>query len=275
MVSLSQDMNDKKMKKLQKPKQPSYKVAASNEFADIPPSEQKALHARIKDEMSSASPPVQNKVAMTASLVTVITQAIHTDDQQMLNDILKEGCQPIQIETTVRRLEPGVALDLLHKCTEIFQKEPTRAQEVLSWIKEVVKTHATFLVSQPNIAVYLAPVQHVIKEHLANFDKLLMLQGRLELLLGRLPTHGMATTDPVPLSAFVEENGELHIAGRVRAKSALESLGVVGNEGSDGEPDEDAMKQMTLDTIGEDDDEEDEEEEADDDMDEDDDERLF
>ena len=226
MVSLSQDMNDKKMKKLQKPKQPSYKVAASNEFADIPPSEQKALHARIKDEMSSASPPVQNKVAMTASLVTVITQAIHTDDQQMLNDILKEGCQPIQIETTVRRLEPGVALDLLHKCTEIFQKEPTRAQEVLSWIKEVVKTHATFLVSQPNIAVYLAPVQHVIKEHLANFDKLLMLQGRLELLLGRLPTHGMATTDPVPLSAFVEENGELHIAGRVRAKSALESLGL-------------------------------------------------
>ena len=195
---------DKKVKS-KKPKKPAYKIGAANEYADVSEDQQKALHERIRDNSGAKRLAAQDIQNVTSSIVTALAQALHTNDQQMLDDILQDT-STATISTTIRRMEAGLALQLLQKCTQIFQKEPTRAQQVLPWIKESLNVHAVFLMSQPDMHIMLAPVQQVIKEHLATFDKVLLLQGRLELLLSRLPAHTEIKLNPRPLSRFLEES---------------------------------------------------------------------
>jgi len=181
---------------------PAAHTAAANEYAERAPEDQRALLERVKQAGHAPRPAVQNLGEIVASTVRPLSQALRLDDRRLLDDILKET-PPLAVGPTAQRLDAAEGLELLTRCTQVFQAQPERAAEVIPWIKEVVKAHAVFLMAQPEVAALLAPVQYAIREHLGTMSKLLLLEGRLDLVLSRLPGSSEVRVPPVaPLVTF-------------------------------------------------------------------------
>ncbi|KAJ9458185.1 U3 small nucleolar RNA-associated protein 5 [Diplonema papillatum] len=118
-------------------------------------------------------------------ITQALQQALARRDQKQLNVLLDEGIARRVVESSVQGLERTYALQLLRECVARFQHQSSRAQSTLVWIKAVLATHPQHLLSLPNLDALLQPLQNVVEDHLRTYNQLAVLQGRLDVVVGR------------------------------------------------------------------------------------------
>lgn len=141
------------------------------------PSDPRALAA------ASTSRPLSAPSA--SSLGTVLTQALRTNDQELLDSCLRV----IDIDTiyaTVERLPSPLVGNLLQKLAERLHKKPGRAGVLMVWVQWSLAAHGGYLASQPQLVRQLATLNKVLKERASGLQPLLSLKGRLDMLQAQL-----------------------------------------------------------------------------------------
>ena len=127
----------------------------------------------------------QNKRALTvpsaASLGTVLTQALKSNDVDLL-----ESCLQIpnleSIRATIERLHSSLAANLLQKLAERMHKRPGRAGRLMVWVQWTVVAHGGYLASQPAAMRQLHTLYQVVKQRATGLQPLLTLKGKLDML---------------------------------------------------------------------------------------------
>ncbi|KAF2866213.1 Dip2/Utp12 family-domain-containing protein [Massariosphaeria phaeospora] len=120
-----------------------------------------------------------------SSLGTVLTQALRTNDQELLDSCLRV----IDVDTiyaTVERLPSPLVGSLLQKLAERLHKKPGRAGMLMVWVQWSLAAHGGYLASQPQLVKQLATLNKVLKERASGLQPLLALKGRLDMLQAQL-----------------------------------------------------------------------------------------
>ncbi|KAF2130720.1 NUC189-domain-containing protein [Dothidotthia symphoricarpi CBS 119687] len=120
-----------------------------------------------------------------SSLGTVLTQALRTNDQELLESCLRV----IDVDTiyaTVERLPSPLVGTLLQKLAERLHKKPGRAGMLMVWVQWSLAAHGGYLASQPQLVKQLTTLNKVLKERASGLQPLLSLKGRLDMLQAQL-----------------------------------------------------------------------------------------
>lgn len=120
-----------------------------------------------------------------SSLGTVLTQALRTNDTELLDSCLRV----IDVDTiyaTVERLPSPLVGTLLQKLAERLHKKPGRAGMLMVWVQWSLAAHGGYLASQPQLVKQLATLNKVLKERASGLQPLLSLKGRLDMLQAQL-----------------------------------------------------------------------------------------
>ncbi|KAF1951044.1 NUC189-domain-containing protein [Byssothecium circinans] len=115
------------------------------------------------------------------SLGTVLTQALRTNDQEMLDSCLRVN----DVETiyaTVERLPSPLVGTLLQKLAERLHRKPGRPGMLMVWVQWSLSAHGGYLATQPQLVKQLATLNKVLKERASGLQPLLSLKGRLDML---------------------------------------------------------------------------------------------
>jgi U3 small nucleolar RNA-associated protein 5 len=121
----------------------------------------------------------------TASLGTVLTQALRTNDKDLLDSCLRIN-DVDTIYATVERLPSPLVGNLLQKLAERLYKKPGRAGMLMVWVQWSLAAHGGYLASQPQLVKQLATLNKVLKERASGLQPLLSLKGRLDMLQAQL-----------------------------------------------------------------------------------------
>ena len=140
-------------------------------------SESKALATASQNRTRSA--PSLN------SLGTVLTQALRTNDQDLLETCLR-NVDVDAIYATVERLPSPLVGNLLQKLAERLHKKPGRAGMLMIWVQWSLAAHGGYLASQPQLVKQLSTLNKVLKERASGLQPLLSLKGRLDMLRAQL-----------------------------------------------------------------------------------------
>lgn len=119
------------------------------------------------------------------SLGTVLTQALQTNDQELLETCLR-NVEIDAICATVERLPSPLVGTLLQKLAERLHKKPGRAGMLMIWVQWSLVAHGGYLASQPQLVRQLAVLNKVLKERANGLQPLLSLKGRLDMLQAQL-----------------------------------------------------------------------------------------
>lgn len=197
------------------------------------------------------------------SLTTVLTQALKTNDTQMLESCL-HVTDSATILSTIRRLTSPLAVQLLERLAERIARRPGRAGSLGIWVRWTLVAHGGYLVSLPDLMGTLSGLYTTLHSRAGALPRLLALQGRLDMLKAQVDLR-KALRSGVEEEEDDEERGVLYVEGQDDDDDDAES---------DEEPEEVGMQGLLIEDasfiggkVGGEEDEEDEEE---DDMEEDD-----
>ncbi|KAM3509200.1 hypothetical protein MY10362_000731 [Beauveria mimosiformis] len=119
------------------------------------------------------------------SLTTVLTQALKTDDTELLESCL-HTTDLITIRNTIERIDSSLAGILLNKLAARLYRRPGRAGNLMIWVKWTLIAHGGALSSQPKVLQNLNGLQKVLAERAKGLGSLLALKGKLDLLEGQM-----------------------------------------------------------------------------------------
>ena len=123
-------------------------------------------------------------------------QALHSNDDTQLEHCLSTANGDVKlIHATVSRLPTPQVLKFLLKLVAKFEKRPGRAVQLMPWIKASLVLHTSYLMSVPQLVAQLGPVYRVISARLSEFEGLLKLSGRLDLILAQVQRHESAVVE--------------------------------------------------------------------------------
>ncbi|TKA32848.1 hypothetical protein B0A50_01074 [Salinomyces thailandicus] len=163
-------------------------------FADV----LRARHPDMIDVQASLSGPsaTRSVVAQTTpnravtaasatSLGTVLTQALKTNDKDLL-----ESCFQVtelsSVRSTIQRLQSHQASTLLQRLAERIHKRPGRTSNLMVWVQWTLVTHGGYLATQPEVMKKLRSLAQVVRERASGLQPLLHLKGKLDLLSAQL-----------------------------------------------------------------------------------------
>ncbi|KAI8318891.1 NUC189-domain-containing protein [Martensiomyces pterosporus] len=121
------------------------------------------------------------KNLQAGTLIRVLVQSLHTDDQEMLDTVLNNSARTAVVRDTVMGLPTAYVLPFLQQLFARFQSTPARAAELLPWIRNTFAIHSAYLTSIPNLVPQLSGFYQGIESRLETHQRLLKLNGRLEL----------------------------------------------------------------------------------------------
>jgi U3 small nucleolar RNA-associated protein 5 len=119
------------------------------------------------------------------SLVTVLTQALKTNDKAQLESCFQQMDVPT-IRSTVQRMQSQHVATLLQRLAERIHKRPGRTGSLLVWIQWSLVAHGAYLATQPDVMVKLRSLSQVLKERSSGLQPLLHLKGKLDMLSAQL-----------------------------------------------------------------------------------------
>ncbi|KAI1471649.1 NUC189-domain-containing protein [Daldinia caldariorum] len=159
----------------QEPAQPTFgELARAHDTIDVPNATSAQSNAVTTPGRSLAPPSL-------SSLGTVLSQALRTDDADLL-----ESCLHVTDLTTVRhtiqRLDSTLAGVLLTKLATRMHRRPGRAGSLMSWVQWTLVVHGGALATQPGLAKKLSELHRVLEERSRGLNSLLVLKGKLDLL---------------------------------------------------------------------------------------------
>lgn len=184
------------------------------------------------------------------SLSTVLTQAIKSDDDDLLESCLlfrdEEG-----IKSTVQRLNSNLAVLLLERLAAKMTAQPSRGRQFNAWIKWVMVAHGGYLVTVPKLLVTVSRLHKALNTRVNTLDRLLALEGRLEMLEAQMElrnaSHGANDDDEESDSEveFVEGEEDVDEDDEEDEDDDMSEIMAMGEdddvemEGEDDEEDED------------------------------------
>ncbi|KAK7553639.1 Dip2/Utp12 family-domain-containing protein [Phyllosticta citricarpa] len=138
---------------------------------------------------SRALAPTNNNRALSApsatSLSTVLTQALKTNDRELL-----ESCFEMNdldsVRATIERLPSPLVANLLRKLAERLHKRPGRAGNLMVWVQWSIVSHGGYLAGRQEVMRQLTSLNRVIKERASGLQPLLTLKGKLDMLSAQL-----------------------------------------------------------------------------------------
>ncbi|KAJ1957378.1 Small subunit (SSU) processome component, partial [Dipsacomyces acuminosporus] len=115
------------------------------------------------------------------TLVRVLVQSLHTDDQALLDSVIKNSARTSVVRETVMGLPTSYVVLFLQQLFSRYQTSPGRAMHLLPWIRNVFAIHSGYLTSIPNLVPQLSGFYQGIQTRLETHQRLLKLNGRLEI----------------------------------------------------------------------------------------------
>ncbi|KAI8630799.1 NUC189-domain-containing protein [Xylariaceae sp. FL1651] len=116
-----------------------------------------------------------------SSLGTVLSQALRTDDTDLLESCLGvTDCNTI--DNTIQRLDSTLAGILLSKLASRMHRRPGRAGSLMTWVQATLVCHGGALAAQPSLVKKLSELQRVLDERARGLNSLLALKGKLDLM---------------------------------------------------------------------------------------------
>ncbi|KFA66681.1 hypothetical protein S40285_04972 [Stachybotrys chlorohalonatus IBT 40285] len=197
------------------------------------------------------------------TLITVLTQALKTDDTDLLESCLHTKDLNV-IRQTIERIDSLLAGTLLNRLASRLYRRPGRAGVLMTWIQWTLVAHGGAIASQPKVLHGLSGLQKVLAERSKGLSSLLALKGKLDMLESQMDLRKRMQQSTRKAQGEVDEDeeeedviwveGETNDNGTHSKRRALED-------------DEDDMAPTANGFLGEsdDDDESDAEEEDDDD----------
>ncbi|KYK58475.1 hypothetical protein DCS_05491 [Drechmeria coniospora] len=119
------------------------------------------------------------------SLTTVLTQALRTDDTDLLESCL-HTTDLTTIRNTIERIDSALAGNLLTRLAARLHRRPGRAGNLMTWVQWTLVSHGGALASQPKVVHSLNGLQKVLAERAKGLNSLLVLKGKLDLLEGQM-----------------------------------------------------------------------------------------
>ena len=128
------------------------------------------------------------------SLVVLLEQALQSRDDTLLEQCLEY--QDIHvIENTCLHLPTVRVLPLLIRLTGKLEKRPSRGNLLTIWLNNLLKVHASYLVSFPGIHKQLASLSQMLEQRVSTYNKLSSLSGRLDLIMYQTTTTSSSTSN--------------------------------------------------------------------------------
>eukprot|EP01138_Halocafeteria_seosinensis_P002346 gb/GECG01002403.1/.p1 GENE.gb/GECG01002403.1/~~gb/GECG01002403.1/.p1 ORF type:complete len:555 (+),score=73.41 gb/GECG01002403.1/:1-1665(+) len=124
--------------------------------------------------------------SLKTSVSSALQQALHSNDEAMLERCLLSATTAQTIDSTIAKLEPQYVMPLVNRLVAKFEAKPTRGPLLLSWMKSVLTIHTAHLMSTPELLSKLLGLYQTINGRVSVYEKLLRLEGRLDLLLSHV-----------------------------------------------------------------------------------------
>ncbi|KAI1165392.1 Dip2/Utp12 family-domain-containing protein [Nemania serpens] len=120
-----------------------------------------------------------------SSLGTVLSQALRTDDTDLLESCLRiyDGNT---IDNTIQRLDSALAGILISKLASRIHRRPGRAGHLMTWVQATLVCHGGAFAAQPELVKRLGELQRVLDERARGLNSLLALKGKLDLMNAQL-----------------------------------------------------------------------------------------
>lgn len=151
-----------------------------NETIDVSSLLQQAVtNTAVQPSRTAIAPP------SLQSLTTVLTQALKTDDTELLESCL-HTTDLTTVRNTIERIDSSLAGILLNNLAARLYRRPGRAGNLMIWVKWTLIAHGGALSSQPKVVQSLNGLQKVLAERAKGLNSLLALKGKLDLLEGQM-----------------------------------------------------------------------------------------
>ncbi|TWU75709.1 Small subunit (SSU) processome component [Metarhizium rileyi] len=157
---------------------PSFgELLRGNDAIDVPALLQKSVSGSVTAQPARTAivPPSHQ------SLTTVLTQALNTDDTDLLESCL-HTTDMTTIRNTIERIDSSLAGILLNKLAARLYRRPGRAGNLMTWVQWTLISHGGSLASQPKVLHSLNGLQKVLAERAKGLNSLLALKGKLDML---------------------------------------------------------------------------------------------
>lgn len=153
-------------------------LRAETEAIDVP---------ALLSSTTAVSQPTRHTIVPPShnSLTTVLSQALRTDDVDLLESCLHTTDLPT-IRNTIERLDSSLAGLLLSKLAARLYRRPGRAGNLMTWVQWTLVAHGGALASQPKVIQNLNGLQKVLAERARGLNSLLALKGKLDMLEGQM-----------------------------------------------------------------------------------------
>ncbi|KAI3341400.1 Dip2/Utp12 family-domain-containing protein [Ustulina deusta] len=145
-----------------------------------------------------------------SSLGTVLSQALRTDDTDLLESCLRVT-DGNTIDNTIQRLDSTLAGILLAKLASRMHRRPGRAGSLMTWVQSTLVCHGGALAAQPGLVKRLSELQRVLDERARGLNSLLALKGKLDLLNAQLKLRRQQWNAEVDQD--VQEEGVIYVEG--------------------------------------------------------------
>lgn len=120
-----------------------------------------------------------------SSLRTVLTQALKTNDRELLERCF-QTTELNDIRVTIERLSSQYVSILLQRLAERIHKRPGRTGNLITWVQWSLVAHGAYLASQPEVMKKLRSLSQVLRERASGLQPLLRLKGKLDMLQAQL-----------------------------------------------------------------------------------------
>lgn len=184
------------------------------------------VHSAFPDPMAERSAMVAtpSNTALAAptgtSLVTVLTQALKTNDKEMLESCFRVTDQP-SIRSTAQRLQSQHVSTLIQRIAERIHRRPGRTGSLLIWVQHALIAHGGYLATQPDTMRKLKALSQVMQERAKGLQPLFHLKGKLDLLSGQLELRRsvFATSHAMNGNEEDDEDAVLYVEGQAEGWS--------------------------------------------------------
>jgi U3 small nucleolar RNA-associated protein 5 len=151
----------------------------------------------------------------SASLGTVLTQALKTKDKDLLEDCFRIN-DAHSIRATIQRQQSHQIATLLELIAERIHKRPGRTGKLMTWVQWSLVSHGGYLANQPELMRKLKSLGQVVRERANGLQPLLHLKGKLDLLSAQLEFRKKLQADSRAASTNENDGDEnvLYIEGQ-------------------------------------------------------------
>lgn len=140
------------------------------------------LHSQQPSTKELAQP-TQALVPGTSSLSVILTQALNSSDDKLLQSCFNQRHDSETIHSTLIRLSPSLVPSLLNYFNSLLSHKQKRANTTFDWIREAVVVHGAFLVSQGDeVREVLVRLKSTLDRRGQSWERLTRLKARLEML---------------------------------------------------------------------------------------------